>query len=175
MRPEQTLKKSLVLTVILFATASLIAADKTSPSPPRVLGIRLALSSGMCYGYCFFELNVEPGMAILLTSSSNRDKQACPDLKVTTNLSDKHWNELEKLIDHDALLALPERIHCPGCADGVVEAIEVRYSDHTKKTTYFNMGDDPEEIRPLSEKLLALERRLAKELPPTSIRRCELR
>lgn len=169
------MKKFLVLTVILFVTTSLIAFNKKNHSAPRVLGIRLSLSSGMCYGYCYFEVNVEPDVAILMTSPSDGYKQTCPELKVTADLSRKHWQELTELIDHDALLALPEHIGCPGCVDQVVESIEIRYSDHTKKRTDFNTGVPPVEIRPLSEKLVALKRRLAKELPPLATKQCELR
>lgn len=144
------------------------AADRAQhpAKPPRVTSIRFHLSSGMCYGYCYAELGVEPGEATLLKASWDKDKHKCPDLRVRAGLSDKHWKELAQLIDREALLALPDRIGCPGCVDEVVESIEVRFSDHTKKGVGYNMGSAPKEIKALSQKLSALEQKLAKELPP---------
>lgn len=148
--------------------------DKETDKLPRVISIRLTFSSGMCYGYCHTELTIEHGDATLLTGSWERDGHQCPDLKVRSDLSEKHWKELLALVDHQALLALPESIGCPGCVDEVVEGIEVRFSDHTKKRITYNMGSAPKEIKALSEKLSALEKRLSKELPPVAIAQCRM-
>jgi hypothetical protein len=122
----------------------------------------------MCYGYCWIELEVKPGEAILLEHSRNEDKRRCPDLKVRADLSDKHWKELVQLIDRQALFALPESVGCPGCVDEVVESIEVRFTNRTKKSLYYNRGDPPQEIKALSARLAALQEKLGNELPPTN-------
>jgi len=83
---------------------------------------------------------------------------------VDADLSSRHWRELEQLIDHDTLFAIPDTIGCPGCTDGPTELVEVKFSDHTKKSVYYESA--PREISGLSEKLLALEAKLERELPP---------
>ncbi len=157
----------------LWAQEAPLAKKAAHPvKPPQVTHIRFILSSGMCYGYCMQELDVEQGQAILLNHSQGEDKNKCPDLKVTADFSDKHWKELVQLIDREALFALPERIGCPGCVDQVIEHVEVRFSDHTKRGVSYNLGDTPKEIKTLSAKLAALEAKLANEIPPIS--RCVL-
>jgi hypothetical protein len=122
----------------------------------------------MCYGYCDAELAVEPGEATLLNQSWEKDKNKCPDLKVRADVSDKHWKELVQLIDREALFPLPDRIGCPGCVDEVVESLEVRFSNQTKKTVQYNLGSAPKEIQALSTRLAALHEKLHGELPPTT-------
>lgn len=147
------------------------AADHPA-KPPRVTPILFSRSSGMCYGYCSAELEAEPGEATLLTQSWEKDKNECPDLKVRADLSDKHWKELIQLIDREALFGLPDRIGCPGCADEVIESVEARFSNHTKKAVRYNLGNAPKEIQALSARLAALLEKLNSELPPTT--RCGL-
>ena len=139
--------------------------------PPHVISIRFSQSSGMCYGYCSAELTVEQSQATLVKHSWEKDKHKCPDLEVKTDRSDKHWKELAQLIDSEALFALPERVGCPGCVDEVVESIEIRFSNHTKKDVVYNMGSAPSEIKALSAKLAALTEKLNSELPRTT--RCD--
>jgi hypothetical protein len=121
----------------------------------------------MCYGYCESELNVEPGEAALLKQSRD-DKKKCPDLQVKASLSDSHWKELAQLVDHKALFALPDTIGCPGCADEVTVALEIAFTDHTRKTVSFNAGSAPNQLKDLSIKLEALQQRLEKEFPPAT-------
>ena len=80
-------------------------------------------------------------------------------------MSGKHWQALERLVDHDALFALPDTIGCARCYDGVDELIEVKFNDHSKKSVTFPVGSPPKEINALSEKLLSLEAKLRNELP----------
>ena len=105
---------------------------------------------------------------LLLTFSREchqQDSRRYRDLRVNADLSGKHWQALQRLIDHDALFALPDRIGCASCYDGVDELIEVKFSDHSKKSVTFPMGSAPKEISALSEKLLSLEAKLRDELP----------
>ncbi len=164
------------LSVLILGSLTIFAQQKTSAKTPgkspHVASIQFTLSSGMCYGYCWYQLDVEPGRAILSTNSTDQDKQKCPDLKVTAALSSAHWKELSDLVDHQAALALPDRIGCPGCVDEVIESLQVRFTDHGKKSTYYNAGSPPQEIKALSEQLAALKEKLAKELPPRDLIRC---
>jgi hypothetical protein len=146
-------------------------ATGQQPKPPRVTRILFSQSSGMCYGYCYSGLEIEPGEATLLIQSRQEDRDKCPDLKVSADLSDKHWKELVQLVDRETLLALPERIGCPGCVDEVIESLEVRFSNHTKKIVRYNFGSGPNEIQSLSARVAALLDKLDRELPLTT-RRC---
>jgi hypothetical protein len=136
--------------------------------PPHVAHIIFIRSSGMCYGYCYAELQVGPGETTLLNQSRDNDKKKCPDLKVRADLSEKHWKELVQLVDREALFAMPERIGCPGCVDEVVESLEVRFSDHTKKSVMYNLESAPQEIQALSASLAATLKKLDSELPRTT-------
>lgn len=136
--------------------------------PPRVTRILFSRSSGMCYGYCNAQLEVGSGEATLLNHSRDKDTNKCPDLRVREDFSGTHWKELVQLVDREALLALPDRIGCPGCVDEVIESLEVRFSNHTKKIVQYNLGSAPEEIHSLSARLAALLEKLDRERPPTT-------
>ena len=138
-------------------------------SPVRVVGVRFLIGAGLCTScYCGREIQVSPRQVTLLVRPFRDCQQQNPqkyrELKVDADLSSKHWRELEQLIDHDTLFALPDTIGCPGCSDGPTELVEVKFSDHTKKSVYYESA--PREISALSEKLLALEAKLERELPP---------
>jgi len=155
----------------LWAQEPHLAKAASQPAkPPRVTSILFSRSSGMCYGYCYAQLEVESGEATLLNHSRDRDKDAnkCPDLRVRRDLSSTHWKELVQLVDREALLALPDRIGCPVCVDEVIESLEVRFSNHTKKIVQYNLGSAPKEIQSLSGRLAALLEKLDSELPPTT-------
>jgi hypothetical protein len=167
------LRTVLMLTSIVagavWAQEPPVAKAKDHPAkPPRVARMTFSQSSGMCYGYCYAELQVEPGEATLLNQSRENDKKKCPDLKVRADLSEKHWKELVQLVDREAMFALPDRIGCPGCVDEVVESLEVRFSDHTKKSVMYNLGNAPQEIQALSARLAATLKKLDSELPSTT-------
>ena len=137
--------------------------------PVHVVSIRLSTFGGTCECCPGDELKVRPGEAMLLLSFSRechqQDSRRYRDLRVNADLSGKHWQALQRLVDHDALFALPDRIGCASCYDGVDELIEVKFSDHSKKSVTFPMGSAPKEISALSEKLLSLEAKLRDELP----------
>jgi hypothetical protein len=87
------------------------------------------------------------------------------DLIVDADFSDKHWQELQQLVDHDNLFALPDTVPCPGCTgDQGSATIEITFSDHTKKSVHCTVA--PEGPGALFEKLYALQSKLERELPP---------
>jgi hypothetical protein len=88
--------------------------------------------------------------------------------QVRRDLSGAHWEELVQLVDREALLALSDRIGCPGCVDEVIESLEVRFSNHTQKSVQYNLGGAPKEMQSLSARLAALLAKLDSELPPTT-------
>jgi len=135
----------------------------------HVVSIRLSTFGGTCECCPGNELQVRPGEATLLVTffreCHQQDSRRYRDLRVNADLSGKHWQALQRLVDHDALFALPDRIGCASCYDGVDELIEVKFSDHSKKSVTFPMGSAPKEISALSQKLLSLEAKLRDELP----------
>src|SRR5947209_1673251 len=84
-----------VATGTLSAQEPLLAKAKGQPAkPPRVTRILFSRASGMCYGYCSAQLEIESGEATLLNQSWDKDKNKCPDLRVGRYLSGTHWKEL---------------------------------------------------------------------------------
>lgn len=137
--------------------------------PVHVVSIRFSTFGGTCECCSGGQLEVKPGKAVLLVTFSRechrQDSRRYRDLRVNADLSGKHWQELQRLVDHDDFFALPDRIGCASCYDGLDEFIEVKFSDHSKKSVTFPMGSAPKEINALSEKLLSLEAKLRDELP----------
>jgi hypothetical protein len=168
------LRIALMLTCLAAGTLSAqeppLAKAKGQPTKPaRVTRILFSQSSGLCYGYCYAQLEVEFGEATLLKPyHRDRNPSKCPDLRVRGDLSGTHWKELVQLVDREALLALPDRIGCPGCLDEVIESLEVQFSNHTKKSVQYNLGSAPKEIQSLSARLATLLAKLESELPPTT-------
>lgn len=165
--------------LILSLTCSFGSYAQQPTSPPkhrghqptatvRVVSIRFVTGAGLCGCYCGSEIQVSPGQATLLIrpfrECQQRNPQKYREFKVDADLSSKHWHELEELVNHDALLGLPDKIGCPGCTDGPTELLEVKFSDHTKKSVFYESA--PSWIGALSEKLFALEAKLERELPP---------
>ena len=135
----------------------------------RVVSIRFVLGGGFgCGPYCSAEIQVRPGSVTLLERPLQEWQQRNPlkyrELKVDADLSDKHWQELQKLIDHDTLFALPDRIPCHCTGDEGSETLEVTFSDHTKKAV--NSTGAPKGFESLVEKLVDLHTKLRRELPP---------
>ena len=140
-------------------------------STVRVVSIRFVLGGGFgCVCYCGSEIQVSAGAVTLLErpvrDCQQRDPQKYREFRVDADLSRKHWQELQQLVDHDSLFSLPDTIWCPGCTgDEGSELIEVKFSDRTKKSVYCT-GGVPKEIGTLSEKLFALVAKMERELPP---------
>jgi len=138
-------------------------------APVRAVNIRFVAIYGFgCGCYCSAEIQILPGKATLSTVPTRRcqqrDSQKYRTLRVDADLSSKHWRELEQLVNHDALFALPDMIPCPGCSgDQGSKVIQVEFSDHTRKSVRYLVV--PNEIAALSEKLSALEAKLENELP----------
>ena len=168
-----TLVVSMLLIICCMGVNAGIAQSTKSvsrhSSPIRVVSIRFSTGPGLCsICYCGSEIEVHPGSVTLLKQPfrecQQRDPQRFRDIRVDAGLSNKHWQELQRLVNHDALFGLPDTIGCPGCTDGLIQQIEVKFSDHTTKSVRYESA--PAEISLLSEKLSVLADKLEKELPP---------
>jgi hypothetical protein len=137
--------------------------------PVHVVSIRYSTFGGTCECCTHNELQVSSGGVVLLNNfpriCQQRDSRKYSDLRVDAALSGKHWQALQRLVDHDSLFALPDTLGCASCVDGIDEIIEVKFSDHSKKSVTFPLGSAPKEISRLAEKLLSLEAKLQNELP----------
>jgi hypothetical protein len=164
-----------VTTAVIFVCSAVNAAVQqpivpkpgaSSTKPVRVVNIRFGASAGMCYGYCSSELEVRSGEAVLHQHAWGPvEQRRYPARQVRADLSNKHWKELQQLVNHDGFMSLPATIGCPDCTDGGAESVEVKFSDHTSKKITFDMGNPPKQLKDLRDKLWELEQKLGKELP----------
>jgi hypothetical protein len=131
----------------------------------RIVSIRFGQFGGTGDGYTP-ELQVVDGQATLTETWTPVPQRQHPNLKVRADLSEKHWQEIQALVDRDELIALPDRTSCASCVDGVDEFVEVKFSDHAKKSVTYAEGSTPKQLKDLVVKLKALEEKLQNELPP---------
>jgi hypothetical protein len=154
--------------LVLFGTADVSAQHDCSPSQqllarPHVVSIRDATSSGMCYGYCSAEIRIK-GRSVWFFKRVNENRDRYPERKIKRTISQEEWEGLLKLVDKDALLAVPDRIGCPGCADEIIEWTKVGFSDGTKKSVTYNFGQAPQPIALLSQRIESIRRGMEEEL-----------
>jgi hypothetical protein len=140
---------------------------KKQSKPERVVSIRFGQFGGTIESY-WPRLEVREGQATLTQlwfgEPQNRPRDV-RDVKVRADLSGKHWQEIQALVNRDELLALPDRTSCASCKDGIDEFVEVEFSDHVKKSVSYAHGRAPTKLKELSVKLKALQEKLQNELP----------
>lgn len=123
-----------------------------SPSKVRLVRIRTGSYAGMCIGWCDSETIIEPG-SIRRVSRAFSEKKKYPEMKSKYAISKKDWGDLQNAIDANVLAAFTGRIGCPGCADEMVEWVEVEFSDGTKKSVSYNEGNAPQPLAVLMQKI----------------------
>ena len=138
---------------------------KKQGKPVRVVSIRFGQFGGTGDGYTP-ELHVSDGQATLTETWTPIPQRQHTNLKVRADLSGEHWQEIQALVDRDELSALPDRTSCASCVDGLDEFVEVKFSDHVKKSVTYAEGSTPKQLKDLVVKLKALEEKLQDELPP---------
>jgi len=136
--------------------------------PVRVVSIRFGQFGGTIESY-WPRLEVREGQATLTEwwfgEPQNKPRNV-RNVKVRAELSEKHWQEIQALVNRDELLALPDRTSCASCKDGIDEFVEVEFSDHVKKSVSYAEGSAPAQLKVLSIKLKGLQEKLVNELPP---------
>jgi len=176
MLSRKTVSKPMVVLFVVLSSITLtqLASGGQKPSeaqkqakPLRVVSIRFGQFGGTIESY-WPRLDVREGQATL-TQSWSGEPQNRPrnvrDLKVRADLSGKHWQGLQALVNRDEFLALPDRTSCASCVDGIDEFVEVEFSDHIKKSVSYAEGRAPAQLKELSVKLKALQQKLQNELP----------
>jgi hypothetical protein len=137
---------------------------KKQGKPVRVVAIRFGQFGGMIESYTP-ELQVSDTQATLTESWTPVPQRQHPSLKVRADLSGKRWQEIQVLVNRDELYSLPDRTSCASCVDGIDEFVEVKFSDHAKKSVTYAEGSTPKQLMDLVVKLKALEKKLQNELP----------
>jgi hypothetical protein len=146
-----------------FLVASLIAGilparqvqqtRQSDPSPDgHLVRIRTGSYAGMCIGYCDHETVIEPG-SMRSISRAFSEKKKYPEMKMKSSIIKGDWDDLKSFLDAKVLAAFSGRIGCPGCADEMVEWVEVEFSDGTKKSVSYNLGNGPPPIAALLQKI----------------------
>ena len=121
--------------------------------PTGVRKVSYGVSSHFCIGYCSTYLEVTQA-AFLLTRSSafSSDGQTLPTISTNALNNAESWNLLVKLIDFASFELFPDKLGCPGCADGPIYFIEIHYEQKIKRIEFGNESDVVE-IKALYEKL----------------------
>lgn len=114
-----------------------------------IVRVRTGSYVGRCVGYCDHETAIEAGSIRTLRRSWS-DKKKYPDVTVQGRITKRDWEDLQHSINATVLAAFIGRIGCPGCADEPVEWAEVQFSDGTKKSVSYNVGNGPPAIRALT-------------------------
>jgi hypothetical protein len=133
------------------------AADPEGERQPAALVIRSGTSFGMYAGYCYSEVTIA-AEATTVARKSFRDKNNHPDKQCTVPAGQDDWQQLQRLINREALQELPETIGCPDCADGGAEWIEIEEGENTCRIT-FEYNTDIPEIGPLLNKVREIRNR----------------
>ncbi len=68
-------------------------------------------------------------------------------------INTENWDQVQSSIDSKVLSELVGQVGCPGCADEIVEWVEVQFQDGTKKSISYNRGSAPPEIAALRQKI----------------------
>ncbi len=144
----------------LFVAGLTIGSALAQQTPPpsafpnaHIVRIRTGSYAGLCVDYCVdSETTIKSG-SIVTVSRSFSEKRKYPDMKLKRKITREDWEDLQHSIDATVLAAFIGRIGCPGCADELVEWVEVQFSDGTKKSVSYNQGNAPPAIAELSQKI----------------------
>jgi hypothetical protein len=115
------------------------------PQRPKVVRVRMGTYAGMCIGWCDSETTID-SKSIVVVNKSPGEPRRYPELKMTTLITRKDWNDVQNSVDASVLSAMNGHTGCPGCADEQVQWIEVEFSDGTKKGISYNQGTGPRVI-----------------------------
>ena len=109
--------------------------------------IKTGTYAGLCLGYCIHDFVITSEKILysqkgLEFVSDVREKLPVKIKQIP--ISESKWQELTDSIDLQKFNSIPERIGCPGCADGIVEWIEISDGKKTKKIEFEPKDSIPE-------------------------------
>ena len=148
--------------LIVLAMAIALAIPGSAQLGPHKGGLRVISivemnGSGMCIGYCMFELRITGTKIRYRERAFPDNRKSIPDRIVQDKISKEEWNQLLGSFDIADFRSLPERIGCPGCVDEITQSIEISFSNGTKKSVFYNSGGNPASIADLVAKIDSLE------------------
>lgn len=151
------IRKKIGLTLLVAGLMAGILSAQQAPQPDpspdaHLVRVRTGSYAGMCMGWCDHETIIEPG-SMRSISRAFSEKKKYPEIKLNSSITKKDWDDLKNFIDARVLAAFTGRIGCPGCADEMVEWVEVEFSDGTKKSISYNNGSAPPQIAALQQKI----------------------
>jgi hypothetical protein len=156
MRMRNKIWLFLIVAGLTAGTLSAQQAPQPDSSPnAHLVRVRTGSYAGMCIGWCDSETIIEPG-SMRRISRSFSEKKKYPNIESKYPIARKDWDELQRFIDAGVLDAFVGRIGCPGCADELVEWVELEFSDCTKKSVSYNAGSAPPQIAALLERIKSI-------------------
>jgi hypothetical protein len=148
--------------------AMLLAASASGQgASSEVVFIRVGDACGMCAGRYSTTITSIEDTTLTRTFIRRGDEDTVrhkPRIE-HRKLSRADWDDLRQSVDSTTLAAFVGRIGCPGCADGIVEWVEVGLRNGTRKTVEFEKGLGPPAVRRLVDRVEAIVNQGARKEP----------
>ena len=145
------MKKFFTLAFLLALSLNFISCEKQRVE--SIDSISYGTSFGMCASYCINNLSISNDN---VTFSKSKHGQT-PDTKTCTSaISKDELTAIKNLVDENKVIALPERIGCPDCADGGAEWVSITLGGKTHKVV-FEYGKAPVELAAIVAKFRVLK------------------
>jgi len=146
-----------VLQVAILLAIPVSAQPGPHQSSLRVVSIEESNGSGMCIGYCIFELRITGTRVRYRERAFPENRRWLRDRVVKSRIRTEEWNQLLGSFDASDFRSLPDRIGCPGCVDEITQSVEIGFSDGTKKSVFYNSGGNPASIDDLVARIESLQ------------------
>ncbi|MEI6555242.1 MAG: hypothetical protein WCL70_06610 [Paludibacter sp.] len=129
---------------LLTAFFCLFTFSCTNELDKRIEKVSYGTSFGECMGYCKHQMVITVDSAkYSCISNGNTLPQKDVYEKMTTN----RWDSIRNNMTFSSLLALPEVIGCPDCADGGAEWLELMLTNGETHKVTFEYGKEPASIK----------------------------
>lgn len=132
--------KQIILPILIamFLTSCTTELDK------RIQKVSYGTSFGECMGYCKHQMVISRD-SVKYSCISNGN--ILPQKDVYKKMTFIGWDSLRNNITVSSLLALPEVIGCPDCADGGAEWLELMLANGETHKVTFEYGKEPVSIK----------------------------
>lgn len=145
------MKRNLIFAVLFIMSITFSACEKGKIDDLGV--ISYGSSFGMCVGYCTNELTINN---LKITYSKIQHTPKSDTKNCTKPISAEEVEAIKSLLDSEKIVALPEVIGCPDCADGGAEWLAINTGGKKYKIT-FEYGKPPKELEAVVAKLKLLK------------------
>lgn len=138
-------------------TTTVVKDSCTSQLYKDTFSIAYGTSYGMCVSHCDNEWTFTSHCLKHKKSGSMRTQPTTPTTITSDHLPINEWNEIIAGLDLQKFYLLDERIGCPDCNDGGAAWVEINNNGRIKQVM-FEVGNPPEAIETLVEKLRSLSK-----------------